>query len=183
MPRRMSGCFFGPYVLSYDPPVDCDITVVTRASDGGAPTAWVYRNNLQFDVTGEVEELGEVMIETYTYSTDCHGNVIAEHHYPDLYKRWRFKLDGAEPGEPLWVNWVGTGTVQPATGACPGELPMPVPSCTGYQGCYGGDDFPVDEVHEDRGPGYPFSCNGGGSSSALLGVVVLLTAKRKRRSR
>lgn len=189
----MSGCFFGPYVLSYDPPVDCEITVVTQVTGGETPHAWVYRDNLQFDVTGEVEDLGEVELDTAIYTTDCQGNVVDESHYPELYKTWRVKLTGAEPGEQLWVNWVSTGTVQPATGTCPADQPMPTPSCSGnYDGCFGGDDFPipVDEVHEHERH-YPFACNAGGSSAWLVGVGFALAlarrgalgSKSKRRSR
>ena len=74
----MSGCAFGPYALSYDPPVDCPVTVVARASDAPWPHAWVYRGNVEVDVTGEVLDLGDVELETHLYTTDCSGTVIAD---------------------------------------------------------------------------------------------------------
>ena len=182
----MSGCAFGPYVQIYDPPVDCAITVIARASDGPAPYAWVYRGNVEVDVTGAVEDLGDVELDTGYYETDCSGNVIAENHIPELYKRYRFKLVGAQVGEQLWVNWLGSGIVQPATGMCPADAPLPEPSCTGsHYGC-GGDDFPPprDEVYEHERH-YPFACDAGGSPAWLVGVGVALALarKQKRRSR
>lgn len=189
----MSGCFFGPYVLSYDAPVDCPITIVERASDNGpAPMAWVYRGNTQVDVTGEVEDLGEIELETVYYETDCNGTVVNEYRYPELYKRLRLQLDGAEAGEQLWVNWYGAGTLQPATGTCPVDMPIPEPSCNGnYQGC-GGDDLPIRPdggVDEDHHHGLPIEihCSAAPSPAWLVGVGIALAFARrnnkKRRSR
>lgn len=193
MPDAMSGCFFGPYVLSYDAPVDCPITIVERASDNGpAPKAWVYRGNTQVDVTGEVEDLGAIELETVYYETDCNGTVLNESRYPELYKRVRLRLEGAEVGEQLWVNWYGAGIVQASTGTCPADLPIPEPSCNGtYQGCRG-DDFPIPpDGGIDKGHGFPIDieihCSAAKSPAWLVGAgVALLIARRrnaKRRSR
>ena len=123
------------------------------------------------------EQAADIEHDTGYYTTDCNGNVIDESHVPETYKRYRFTLVGIQPGEQLWVNWLGAGIVQPASGMCPADLPLPEPSCSSnYDGCAGDDFPPARDLGESA---YPFACNAGGSPAWLVGVGVALAFARR----
>jgi MYXO-CTERM domain-containing protein len=177
----MSGCWIGPYINVSDPPIDCPIEVYIRASDVAFTpiTATTYRNNASVDLTGNVENLGDVQIP-FSYYT-CEG--MLERQTPEAYGHYKITLANAQVGDQVWVVGSQVGHVQ-TSGACPAPQQLPTPSCTGdYDGCQnnwadGGIDDPG-----GSGPFDPGGCSAGTAPGLALGIAALVIVGRKRKRR
>jgi len=191
LPWTMSGCFVGPYAAPSSPPVDCAIELYQRTEDVGTdgPKLWVFRNGIELDVTGPVNNLGQVDLGLTVATVDCDGNVLSTSRQSQLYNHYTFTLAGARVGETLWTNWGGwseMGVVQvAANGTCPEPMPTPEPVCSGnYDPClYGDADGGVDPGGRPPDVRDPFrlpSCNAGGGSSGLIVALALLAVRRRR---
>lgn len=177
----MSGCFTGPYVSAYDPPIDCAVEVYKRQEDPEMPKAWVLRGDEMVDVTGAVEYVGADDLGITIYTVDCDGNPVSQVRNTMLFDHYRLMLAGAQVGEALTIDGSPAGAVMSAGGACGSFTTLPEPSCSGmydWSVCdgngSGSGSGATPPENDDTG------CNATGASNLCVAFALLALRRRKK---
>jgi len=183
--RAMSGCFYGPFVSTYQP-LNCPWEMYEWENQGPdtaqAPTVTVMRNNMSIDVLGTIEDLGSAPQTVDIYTVDCGGNPVAHMTTTEAFHHWRFTLTGVNAGETIYVNGNYNGQVM-ASGTCTTDTVTPAPQCSGMydwsvcEGSGSGSDTVVPPGDDDTG------CNAIGGAPGLIVALSLLVVRRRRRRR
>lgn len=187
-----NGCYLGPYVQTFSPPLGCPVTVL-RNKDASWPDApprvEAIRDGEWIELTATVTARVDRTLEVAYYETDCHGNVISTRFSPAPYEEMTLDIADAQVGDELAIDYAVGGTIA-APGTCPdpGFAPTPMPFCDGhYEPCPydppGGDgDGDGDgTLGDDIADGGCMSAGGGSLDLALVVLVAVFVAGARRR--
>jgi len=192
-PERVdaSGCFVGPYSIAVNPPLGCEVVVLSHADYG--PTSFAVtaqRGPSAIDVTGAVtSSITPVDVAYANY--ECDGSVREQYTRAEDYNVYRITLTGAQVGDHLSINGMDSGIVQ-ASGTCSEDMTAATPACTAVNSGYacedtgsgsgsgsGSGDGGGDGSDSDDDVG----CNAGASGLGALALLALCGLSRRRRAR
>jgi len=180
-----SGCFLGPFSITINPPLGCEVVVVSHAANGPTTfTVTARRGQQNIDVTGATTTSTTMLGVPYT-NFACDGSVIMSYEQSEAYNFYRIALNGAAVGDLLSIDGIDTGYVQ-ATGSCSEDVTKASPSCTGVNSGYpcaphGDAGVGSDEQMHDPAGGCSAAGSSAGSSAGIILVLVMLYMLRPRR--
>jgi hypothetical protein len=165
-----STCLLGPFVLTTDVAVGCDLVALHQTSFAWTPVVTATRYGQSVDVTGTIDR-SEVSIEVEYDQLGCNGEVEIRDYRMEPYDRFQITLVDARAGDVLYISGHPAGTVQ-ADGTCV-VADLPAPFCAGMPpGCPEPDPEPEpDTCHscvETTG------CNPGGLAALSLALLALV---------
>jgi hypothetical protein len=180
-PAQASGCFLGPYSVTIDPALGCEVVIVSHPQSG--PTDFVVttqRGGNPIDLTGAITSSTTTVEVQYT-NYACDGAVIIEDKLPEPYNVYRIALTGAQVGDALQVNGIDSGTIK-ASGACTEDMTLVTPSCTGVNSGYPCDDASGGGSGSGSGSDDDdeVGCNAGSGPAGLVLALAALAGRRRR---